>query len=623
MTTQRTSPLVRSAVTPQLLASLCALLSRVSELADRASDVPVPAPAKLPSAPALATRLADSVIRPLNDVLRSYEMTPADQQGWLGNQPVQPAGVVDRLWELTVESTRLLQQSELVPAELSEAVAALQELSCRFALADGPEALAIRLAELRTLQSGIPTSIRAAHNGPYLVTNVDDITDWLGRELPMPPQLALCRCGASALKPYCDGSHAHNDFSSEKDAKRVPDRREAVVGQQVTVLDNRGICQHSGLCTDRLATVFHAEGGPFITPSGGRMDEIIRAVRDCPSGALSFAIDGREAREQVDYDNKREPAIHITKDGPYRVIGGVRLEDGDGNDEVRNEGASLEHYALCRCGQSQNKPFCSGMHWYVGFKDPVPEPEDQPSIFEWCGGRPALLRMTRLFYEKFVPADPLLAPLFASMSADHPERVASWLGEVFCGPKSYSEKYGGYSRMIAHHVGKGLTEEKRARWVSLLLLAANEAGLPNDAEFRSTFVSYLEWGSRLAVENSQEGAKPPPNMPMPHWDWHTAAGSPGSRVSALAPPEPEAEVVVVAPPPGAPVSFEAYIKALFRQRDRQSMLFVFDLWSLQDVQLHADAILQRLRNGSMPCDGAWSSEKIELFARWIDSGKDA
>lgn len=55
------------------------------------------------------------------------------------------------------------------------------------------------------------------------------------------------------------------------------------------------------------------------------------------------------------------------------------------------------------------------------------------------------------------------------------------------------------------------------------------AGLPNDAEFRSAFGAYIEWGYRLAVENSQSGARPPEHMPMPHWDWHTAAGPPGSR----------------------------------------------------------------------------------------------
>jgi truncated hemoglobin YjbI len=71
--------------------------------------------------------------------------------------------------------------------------------------------------------------------------------------------------------------------------------------------------------------------------------------------------------------------------------------------------------------------------------------------------------MTRLFYEKFVPSDDLLAPLFAEMSADHPQRVAKWLGEVFGGAKCYSEEYGGYPRMLSQHLGKCLTEEMRAR----------------------------------------------------------------------------------------------------------------------------------------------------------------
>src|SRR5258707_3398295 len=186
------------------------------------------------------------------------------------------------------------------------------------------------------------------------------------------------------------------------------------------------------------------------------------------------------------------PAIEVSKDGPYRVTGGITILDWQGNDETRNEGASREHYALCRCGHSQNKPFCSGMHWYVEFHDPVPDPGHAPTIFEWAGGLGALTRMTRIFYEKYVPADPQLAPLFATMSPDHPQRVAKWLAEVFCGPKLYSAEHGGYPRMLSQHLGKELTEEKRARWVTLLLASARDAGLPNDAEFRSAFGSYIE-----------------------------------------------------------------------------------------------------------------------------------
>lgn len=588
---------------------LTGLLSEASALARQLADDE--------RAAQFAGWLQDRVIQPLTGAVG---VAPG---GHAPPPAVSAAGTVqERLWELTKAVTSLCVDSR-VPAGLVQAAAGLQELACRVAEAEGPEAAAARVTELVELQPGLTPRIRVAPAGPYLLTGVTNLYTHLGEPIPTRPQMALCRCGASATKPTCDGACARTGFTGDKDPNRVADRRDSYLGQQVTVLDNRGVCQHSGFCTDRLPTVFHLGEEPFVTPSGGRMDEIVRAVRDCPSGALSYAVDGVEARGQVDYAGRREPAVEVSKDGPYRVTGGIPLVDGSGEDEPRNQGASAEHYALCRCGRSQNKPFCSGMHWYVGFTDPAPDPARTPSIFEWAGGLPALTRMTRLFYEKYVPADPLLAPIFANMSADHPQRVAKWLGEVFGGPANYSREYGGYPRMISEHVGKGLTEQWRARWVSLLTQSAQEAGLPNDPEFRSAFESYIEWGSRLAVENSQTNSRPPEHMPMPHWDWNTAAGPPGSRISALAPPTDEEEQPVVLPAADEPVRYEKHIKPLFRSRDRQSMTFAFDLWSYDDVRDHAEAILARLRNGSMPCDGSWPAEKIDVFARWVDGGTTA
>jgi CDGSH-type Zn-finger protein/truncated hemoglobin YjbI len=549
-----------------------------------------------------ATRLANSVVRPLDAALGPERLSQE------GESPKAPT-----LSELARRATALRVGSTPGP-ELLEAAAALQDLACSL---EGDEVL----AELTELQANLDSGIEVAHNGPYLVTNAHVMHDWLGRELPVRPQMALCRCGASEMKPFCDGSHARVGFSGEKSADRVPDKRDTYVGLQVTIYDNRGICQHSGFCSDRLASVFRVNQEPFVSPSAGRMDEIIRAVRDCPSGALSYAVDGVEARDGVDWHGLREPAIHVTKDGPYRITGGLPLHDGPGEEVPRAEGSSREHYALCRCGQSQNKPFCSGMHWYVDFHDPVPEPDVTPTVFEWVGGLQALTRMTRLFYEKHVPQDPLLAPLFATMAADHPQRVAKWLAEVFGGPRRYSTEHGGYSRMLSQHLGKCLTEDQRSRWVTLLLRSAREAGLPNDAEFRSAFEAYIEWGSRLAVENSQTGARPPEHMPMPHWGWNTAAGPPGSRISALAPAREEDQPKTELPAEGEPVSFVAYIRPLFRPRDQRSMQFAFDLWSYDDVSAHANAILERLRAGTMPCDHAWPATQIDVFQRWTDSGK--
>jgi truncated hemoglobin YjbI len=244
-----------------------------------------------------------------------------------------------------------------------------------------------------------------------------------------------------------------------------------------------------------------------------------------------------------------------------------------------------------------------------------------PTLYEWAGGFPALRRMTRLFYEKYVPDDPVLAPVFANIGPDHPERVATWLGEVFGGPKDYSERYGGYDWMVSQHVRKALTEEQRARWAQLMCRCADEAGLPSDPEFRAAFVSYIEWGSRIAVENSTPGAEPPMHMPVPRWSWVCDA-TPSARVSALA-PQPRKERAVSTPTADERPSFAEHIKPLFRERDRGSMKFAFDLWSFEDVSDNADAILAKLREGSMPCDGAWPMEQITSFERWIAAGKPA
>jgi hypothetical protein len=75
--------------------------------------------------------------------------------------------------------------------------------------------------------------------------------------------------------------------------------------------------------------------------------------------------------------------------------------------------------------------------------------------------------------------------------------------------------------------------------------------------------------------------------------------------------------------PNEPVSYEADIKPLFRERDRSSMLPHFDLWSYDDVSDHATAILARLAEGSMPCDGAWPSDRVEVFRGWLEQGRPA
>jgi hemoglobin len=143
------------------------------------------------------------------------------------------------------------------------------------------------------------------------------------------------------------------------------------------------------------------------------------------------------------------------------------------------------------------------------------------TLYEWAGGGEALDRLTSAFYRR-VRADPILAPVFANLPEDHPHHVALWLGEVFGGPPTYTEEHGGYPHMLSKHRGLAITEEQRARWVQLVTPAADEAGLPSDPEFRSALMAYVEWGTRIALTNSQEGATPPAKAPVPRWGWGEA-----------------------------------------------------------------------------------------------------
>ena len=144
-----------------------------------------------------------------------------------------------------------------------------------------------------------------------------------------------------------------------------------------------------------------------------------------------------------------------------------------------------------------------------------------PTVYEWAGGQPAFDRLTDVFYRR-VRNDEILGPVFAGMDEHHPQHVATWLAEVFGGPPRYTEEHGGYPHMLHKHVGLAITETQRRRWVTMIMDAADEAELPADPEFRSAFVAYVEWGTRLALGNSQPGAAPPPEAPVPRWGWGEA-----------------------------------------------------------------------------------------------------
>jgi truncated hemoglobin YjbI len=174
------------------------------------------------------------------------------------------------------------------------------------------------------------------------------------------------------------------------------------------------------------------------------------------------------------------------------------------------------------------------MHWYVDFRDPVRRPGAEPTLFEWAGGLPALTRLTRLLYEKYVPADDLLAPLFAAMPPEQPQREAAVLAEAFGGPAAGDS--------VGHGAGvrPGFTEDQRARWVALAVRAADDAKVPADPQFRAALTAYLEWTSRAG------------DAVPPAWDWGPA-GPPAEEPAPATTADSTEEVAL--PGPDETVSF--------------------------------------------------------------------
>ena len=148
-----------------------------------------------------------------------------------------------------------------------------------------------------------------------------------------------------------------------------------------------------------------------------------------------------------------------------------------------------------------------------------------PTLYEWAGDIKTFETLFTQFYTK-VLKDDLLGEVFENMSPEHVKHVSNFVAEVFGGDKLYTQQdNGSHAKMIGKHIGKMLTEEKRQRWVQLLLQTADEVGLKSDPEFRSAFVGYIEWGTRLAVINSQLTENPMnTNEPMPNWGWGETGG---------------------------------------------------------------------------------------------------
>lgn len=155
---------------------------------------------------------------------------------------------------------------------------------------------------------------------------------------------ALRRCGASKNKPFCDGTHGAIGFLSDnkviqENGQISKDKKKSYTGKNIIIHDNRRICSHSGECANNLSSVFRLDVKPWIDPNGPTAEEIMLIIRKCPSGALSYSIEGTEHDDQ----KERDPMITVSKNGPYLITGGVDLI---GDNIQWADRFSKEHYTL-------------------------------------------------------------------------------------------------------------------------------------------------------------------------------------------------------------------------------------------------------------------------------------
>ena len=197
--------------------------------------------------------------------------------------------------------------------------------------------------------SDTPT-IEERENGPLIVKNAHRMTREDGADIEVKPVMALCRCGQSANKPFCDGSHNAAGFQSRGGTPAGRDRIIAYEGVNVTITYNPLLCSHAAECGRLASHVFDPAKKPWVQPDNGTEGELRAVVAACPSGALAL---GGETPEHLLADRAE---VHIEKNGPYWITG-IAAPTGD-----QAEGASDQKYVLCRCGLSGNKPYCDGSH---------------------------------------------------------------------------------------------------------------------------------------------------------------------------------------------------------------------------------------------------------------------
>lgn len=220
--------------------------------------------------------------------------------------------------------------------------------------------------------------IVVSKNGPYLVSggiplSIQTITpnkegfswDWTeGKSFNTQPEYALCRCGQSKNKPFCDGTHAKIGFEGKETATRKPYARQAEKydGPTMILSDAENLCAFARFCDlgGKIWSLIEQTDDPAAR------ELVIREANHCPAGRL--VVQDKKTGKEIEH--KLPPSIGVVEDpalgcsGPLWIRGGILVESHDGKRyEVRNRAT------LCRCGASSNMPFCNGSHASIQFRD--------------------------------------------------------------------------------------------------------------------------------------------------------------------------------------------------------------------------------------------------------------
>jgi CDGSH-type Zn-finger protein len=235
----------------------------------------------------------------------------------------------------------------------------------------------VRESETRTEGTPAPRQARVqvTPNGPYVVAggvplarrrrvrseDGESLTWQTTARLDPPSQYALCRCGQSSNKPYCDGTHLTVGFDAVETGpgESYDSRSKTYLGTGIVMRDDRSVCAHAGFCSNRITNVWKLVSGSATDDSIVRA-QVMAMVERCPSGALTYRIEA----DGEDIEPELADEIGVIDDGPLWITGRIVITGPDGEEiEWRNR------MTLCRCGQSKIKPLCDGSHAEAGFVD--------------------------------------------------------------------------------------------------------------------------------------------------------------------------------------------------------------------------------------------------------------